>query len=236
MDDGVKTRACHVCGWATRDGTQLPGWCGRCRGRTIADVADLPELYRTLAVQLAPGATGERQRVGGSRTPPLPYRVDVANLRGPATVGTLDGDDQHGALSIATVLAAVRLAIREGCDLPADTRTGRTDTGTGIDRDAKFVMAWLDRYAETADPEAVASVADTIHDTRQRAWRTVGYNAHRIRLGPCPQDIGDGQRCDRELWIDPVLDDSARCDDCGTIYERRYFLWLRRMAGTEETA
>jgi hypothetical protein len=222
-------RECALCGWVNPDGTPHPGWCQRCRGRTVADVADLPELYHTLAATLTPGAGNTEPRVGGSRTPPLPLRLDAANLRGPATAGPLPGGDNGGALSIATVLSTVRVLVRGACDLPDEWHQGNADTDNAVERDSKFLIAWLDRYAERVDPEELASVAQALHDTRQRAWNACGYGAHKIYLGPCPH-TEDGQVCGRELWIDPVLADSVTCRDCHTRWDRRYFLWLRRQA------
>lgn len=223
------TRTCHVCGWASRDGLELPGWCPRCRARTVADVADLPELWRTLESLLVPGSVGEQQRVGGSKSPPLPLRVEVANLRGPAQVGLLRGPDQHGELAIATVLWLLRQTIRDVCDLPADMAGGYArDTGTRITADAQFATRWLDRLAERAPAEDLAHWCALVHETRQRAWRACGYNAHKTRLGPCPRELEPGLPCGRVLWIDAVVDDSVTCRDCGTRWDRRYFLWLRR--------
>lgn len=234
------TRECGVCGWTSREGVELPGWCPRCRGTCIADVADLPELYRTLAAVMEPGAAGDDIRVGGSRTPPLPFRLDPANLRGPATAGAVATTgahrlDQHGALSIATVLAVTRQVIRDACDLPAEyTRQHRQATGPQIEADAKFVMTWIDRYAERVSPDELGGVVESLRSTRRRAWAACGYTAHRIRLGPCPTDYRNGQTCGEELWIDPVLADSVTCRACGVRWDRRYFLWLRRMAGPDE--
>jgi hypothetical protein len=230
----VNARHCGICGWASRDGTDLPGWCGRCAGRTVADVADLPELWGTLAAVLMPGKAGEQQRVGGSRTPPLPLRVDIASLRGPAQVGLIAGADQHGQLSIATVLWITRQTIRDVCDLPAEMHGHqRRDTRTGIERDATFVKAWLDRYAAKADPDELAHIVGAIQDVRAKAWGACGYNAHKVMLGPCPKQWEPGLACGNELWADPVLDDSVRCRDCGSLWDRKYFLWLRRHQETE---
>ena len=231
----MRSRDCAVCGWQSRDGLELPGWCERCRGRTIADVADLPDLYRTLGEVMRPGAEGERQRVGGSKAPPLPFRLDAANLRGPATAGELPGTDNAGALSIATVLAATRLAIQDACDLTPLTASARRryDTQALVGSDATFVVGFLPRYAEVAESDALAGVVDILHDTRQRAWHACGYGAHKVYLGPCPYtgDAGPtGPVCGRELWIDPVMADSVTCRDCGTRWDRRFFLWLRRQA------
>lgn len=226
----MRTRACGACGRAAPDGATLPGWCPRCRGGCVADVADLPELWRTLAALLEPGKAGERQRVGGSRAAPLPCRLDALNLRGPATAVGLSGPDQHGAPSIATVLATARLAIRTLCDLPADLHGGHSrDVGRAVADNAKFVTAWIDRYMEMVPQAGVAPLVEWLHDTRQRAWRACGYAAHRVRLGPCPVEMDDGAPCGYELWIDPVTDDAVTCRDCGTRYGRSHFLWLRRM-------
>lgn len=236
----MKARNCGVCGWVSRDGAELPGWCERCRARTTADVADLPEFYRALGEVMKPGAAGEQQRVTGSKSPPLPYRLDPANLRGPATAGELPGTDNSGPLSIATVLAATRLAIRDVCNLaPMTIGVGRRHTGSMIEADAAFVIAFLPRYAELVpDNDALAGIVEALHDTRQRAWHAVGYGAHKVYLGPCPYvdpaDRTGAAACGRELWIDPVMADSVTCRDCGTRWDRRYFLWLRRI-GEEGT-
>lgn len=226
----MSARDCAVCGWSSRDGTELPGWCPRCRGRTIADVADLPELWRTLARLLQPGSTGEQQRVAGSRTAPLPLRVEAANLRGPAGVGVIHARDQGGALSLATTVWIIRQAIRECCDLPAEmTGPRRRDVEAGVVADSRFLLAWLDRYAERAAPDELAGVVGDLHHARRRAWNACGYQAHKIRLGPCPKDVAEGLVCGNELWIDPVTDEEVTCRDCGTTWDRRYFLWLRRI-------
>jgi hypothetical protein len=184
----------------------------------------------TLGHLLAPGAAGEQQRVGGSRTPPLPLRVDIASLRGPAQVGELAGDDQNGPLSIATVVWCVRQQIRDVCDLPAEMHGyQRRDIRTGLERDVAFLLAWLDRYAERADPPELADTVTLLHDARQRAWSACGYGAHKIRLGPCPKETEPGLTCGNELWIDPVLDESVTCRDCSSTWDQRYFLWLRRI-------
>ena len=230
----MNTRDCPLCGWVDRDGRDLPGWCPRCRARTVADVADLPELWRTLGSLLVPGAAGEQQRVAGSKSPPLPLRLDVANLRGPATAGARQGRDQHGSLSIATVLAVVRAQVRDVCGLPADHRGGLRSTEAQLDADTRFLLVWLDRYAERAPGEEVAAVAGALQDIRRRAWGACGYTAHRVLLGPCPKQVEPGLSCGRDLWIDPVLDSDVRCRDCGTLWDRKYFLWLRRVG--QETA
>lgn len=243
MSAPVSRRHCAVCGWVSRDGVDLPGWCPKCRGRCVADVADLPEFYRTLAVVMQPGASGEDVKVGGSRTPPLPLRLDAANLRGPATAGEVPGPDQHGALSIATVLGCTRQLVRDACRLPSELAVDTAAMGTQaqVERDADFLITWLDRYAERVGrpgndgvpAEEFAAVVEGIAAVRNRAYSACGYRAHKVRLGPCPADLGQGQTCGEELWIDPVLADSVTCRACGSRWDKRYFLWLRRMAGED---
>lgn len=233
-------RDCGACGWSQREGLQLPGWCPRCRGRCVADLADLPGLYRDLGEKLTPGSgAGGDAKVRSGKRPaaPLPLTLDAANQRGPATAGPLKGPDQVGALSIATAVSATRLAVRTFLDLPDERAGDRARLGTAhlIRTDVDWLLGQLDRYVEGIPPAGVAALCRVVGDVRWRAWRACGYNAHKIRLGPCPHEVDQGQHCGHELWIDPVLDDSVTCRDCHTRWDRRYFLWLRRI-GLEEGA
>ncbi|GGP55917.1 hypothetical protein [Streptomyces abikoensis] len=70
-----ETATCSLC--LTPSG--LPAH-DRCRRRLSDALNELPDLYRALAAHLAPGRTGAASR-RGSRTPPLPLRLDVLDLR-----------------------------------------------------------------------------------------------------------------------------------------------------------
>lgn len=54
--------------------------CHPCQRRIDDDLAALPGLYADLAASLAPGAGGDGPRVSGSRSAPVPVRLDALSL------------------------------------------------------------------------------------------------------------------------------------------------------------
>jgi hypothetical protein len=94
------------------------GLCERCAGGAGGWLAELGTLLPQLPAALVPGSSGEGPRVSGSRDAPIPVRLAVLSLLGPAAgwdrrfdaaTGLDPGDDrsgvmQHGAEPVLSVL------------------------------------------------------------------------------------------------------------------------------------
>ena len=89
------------------------GLCEHCAGKVGGWLAELGSLFPRLPDALAPGKSGEQDRVSGSREAPLPVRLDALSLLGPAAGRDrtyLDrgddrtGDMQAGAEPVLSVL------------------------------------------------------------------------------------------------------------------------------------
>lgn len=71
--------------WTGPDGTRHGAWgprplCETDRAVLVDAIAEMPELYAWLWMQLPPGATGGEHVTGGHAHPPLPLRSDVDEL------------------------------------------------------------------------------------------------------------------------------------------------------------
>jgi len=79
--------------------------CEGCRSRLSQLLREIMAMHTLLPIVMVPGQS-QGQRVSGSRTPPLPLRVDPLDLTLPARAGAVHDvlGDQIGHLSVATVL------------------------------------------------------------------------------------------------------------------------------------
>ena len=53
----------------------------RCADRLRTNLTELPGLYALMGAVLAPGTAGDSSRVSGTRTAPLPVRLEPLSLR-----------------------------------------------------------------------------------------------------------------------------------------------------------
>ncbi|MGY1439494.1 hypothetical protein [Streptomyces reniochalinae] len=83
---------CTVCGhdlWHTEQGHQACGACIRRLDRMLQDLAGPHGLYAQLATVLQPGTLADNARVSGSRTAPLPIRLEPLSLSSRGGVVTI---------------------------------------------------------------------------------------------------------------------------------------------------
>lgn len=139
---------------------------------------------------------GDTQRVAGSRTAPLPGRLDVLNLLGPGSPGDVRDKhgDQTGPLPIVTVLGSwVRLVVEErGLNGP------RAQT-------EEHLADYLGRHLDWA---AAQEWAGEMHDELGQMIRAIrGITSVRPRTRtipvPCPRCDSLGlQERDHQTYID----------------------------------
>ena len=197
--------------------------CDSCRTRLRVELAEIPDLYALIPDHLEP-ETGTGVKVSGTRTPPLPLRLDPLNLlvAGPKRQPVHDlFHDQYGPqppLVVLDLWVAEWIDTRgQGERQPVPTIT--TLTGWLLNR-----LDWaLDNHP------AVDEFARETHQTL-KAIRSV-TQSHRTgaSVGTCPSMLRDDTRCDAKLYADPYVD-SIACGRCGSTWTRRDSGWLHLAA------
>ena len=225
-------RPCEACGTTTVVlASRVVYVCDRCRGCLLANLADLPVLYRRLVEALAPGVGGMSAPVSGTREVPLPVRVDVLDLIGSPAPG--DGivdlhGDQWGIVPVIAVLGAWERHLREAFGLTMAVFAGSVEQS--VISAVRFLRCHADRACRelSSAPDLIAEVAGVHYQCR----RVLGDVPRVIKLGPCPyviavvEDLAGGERairCGRQLAVAPEAT-SMRCRGCGTVYDRADWL------------
>lgn len=194
--------------------------CTPCRDRVKSELGQIPDLYALIPASLEPG-TGTGVKVSGTRTAPIPVRLDAINLIvAPArTIGAVTGntEDQFGPQPPIVILD---LWVRDWID----TRDqGEHDPVPTI----STLTGWLANRLDWAldHHPAVVEFAREIKATLRaikavtEAQRTGEY------IGRCPSILRDDTRCGTRLYADPYLDQIV-CGRCGVAWARRQWLAL----------
>jgi len=173
----VTTSACPLCR-RTADGVH-----DTCREDLDEKIADMPRLYDLLETVLEPGiALGAR--VSGTRTPPLPARLEPLSLRAPG--------------GMITILAAWENDWRRERAL---TEVARVVNTTNLKKITKFLRAHLD-WAITSYSQ-IATFTDAIYAITGNCNAAAGLHSDLIHIGDCPNTGEDGQTCGQALYADP---------------------------------
>lgn len=188
----------------------------RCREGLDHRLSQIPGLYRLLADVLEPGSSTSA-RVSGTRTPPLPVRLEPLSLRGPG--------------GITTILATWETYWRDLRGLPpVPARAGAEQLLAGetvVDDLVKFLRTHLD-WAIEHDP-AVDRFAEAIRHTVQSCHNALGLGNDLMKLGTCPNVVDDGGTpCGQPLIADPHVDTirGIDCDRCKAHWTRAQLLAL----------
>ncbi|NUP48995.1 MAG: hypothetical protein HOW97_17070 [Catenulispora sp.] len=194
---------CTICRRPTDD--RNPIRHQRCAERLRADLADIPGHYALMGAVLAPGTAGGGAHVSGTRTAPLPVRLEPLSLRA------------RGGM--VTVLALWEADWRELRELtPAMRGTSATDLAA-IVLSLRAHLPWAIENHGAVD-EFAREVRDLLHQCRAAA----GLLPSMMRIGDCPaQD--DDQPCGAALYADPMAD-VIRCRKCRTTWPRGQWMLL----------
>lgn len=204
---------------------RAPEWppaCNGCRERARRELAEIPEAYARVPAALMPGSGGG-EHVSGTRTPPLPLRVDVLNLLGPGAAWT---HREHDVDQVGTLPPLVLL------DQWCRDWLGTCDRRQHLpDPTVTAMVAWLLVGLDTALDEHPA-IDEWARDLSQlvRTLRRVAQAHHQgEKAGRCPARLRDDTRCPATLRADPYVDQIA-CGRCGSTWNRRDGGWLRLRA------
>lgn len=194
---------CTICRRPTDD--RDPIRHQHCADRLRTDLADIPGLYALMGAVLAPGTAGGGSRVSGTRTAPLPVRLEPLSLRARG--------------GIVTILATWEADWRE-------TR-GLTEAQRGTaERDLGGIVLWLRAHLPWAIDEhpAIQEFADEIRDVVRQCRAAAGLLPRMMRIGECPALVGEAA-CGAALYADPQGHE-IRCRECGTRWPRTNWMLL----------
>jgi len=186
--------------------------CASCWSSTVDRLSKIPEGYTSLGEELVP-SQGVGERVGGSKTPPIPVKLEVLHLR---TTGIKEPLLIHEA----------RIRYQQ-----QHTKiTFRGNTFNYIAKACEYLVTherWI--KANYTEIDHLAQDVAFIH----RAINTaLGYRSDMVTIGTCPAISEDGQVCGYKLQVNPSTLNSFSdiiCASCGTTWTSTRWRLLGRM-------
>lgn len=195
---------CVACGrdlWIAETGRLA---CRPCEDVTLTRIRELPGLFRRLdtTVMLRKGARRTGAATSGSRTPPIPPRLDVLALVGPGGIATKLRDIED------SWRAALGWTIAPWRGSPAEA----------IPQHARFLadnLLWA-----CSDYESVGQDIDDLRKLHGecRALADGEKRGGRVQVGSCPARYDDGTLCWQPLT---AATDNHRihCHSCGARWD-----------------
>ena len=186
--------------------------CKNCWEYTLSKLTTFPKKYFELEKELLP-SKGYGERVGGSRTPPIPVQLETLDLR-------------SGGISkpLLTHESNVRI-------LQKHTRI--TFRGEEINR-IKLSVKYLTGQSEWIykNYSELTILAKDINHIGNRISKVLGYKSELMTIGTCPSLDDDGKECGARLQINPAALTSfgdIKCRVCGAIWPSEKWRLLGRM-------
>lgn len=187
--------------------------CRPCEDKTSTRIAELPNLFRQLDTlsQLMKGSSRPGVGSGGTRTAPVPPRLDVLALVGPGGV----------AAELQAVEDAWRLALGRTIKPRSDGvrlfASWRTHPATAVPEHAAFLRINLQRACESY--ESIGQDIETIRALHARCKAIIEQKPKTgtVKIGLCPELV-DGERCFEQLHATTRSFKTA-CGKCGTAWE-----------------
>lgn len=206
--------ACTICRRPTDD--RDPIRHQHCADRLRTNLADIPGLYALMGAVLAPGTAGGGAHVSGTRTAPLPVRLEPLSLRGPG--------------GMVTTLALWETHVREERGLSAGTVRGITGRDlAAIVLSLRTHLPWMTEHYTQVEKFAT-DLQDITHDCHA----TAGILPNAMRIGDCPNLLADGDPCGVALYADPYAE-QLQCRWCRRTWFRPQWVALgKKLRGIEE--
>ncbi|MFI0939163.1 hypothetical protein [Streptomyces sp. NPDC021020] len=161
----TQTFECAVCG--EHSGHQT---CARCFSRLKGMLESLPEQYVLLCMSHQPLKTGSDGRSPRALHAPLPGRLDVLNLLGPAARQGVMNEDQSGPVPFLEVLAGWAEAVSEERRL------------TPVRRNVTALVDRLTRHLIWITEQTFAGDFFTEIEELLRVTRRITLTEHRVEL------------------------------------------------------
>jgi hypothetical protein len=205
--------ACTLCQRPTDD--REPVRHDRCANRLRADLVAIPGLYALMGAVLAPGTAGGA-RVSGTRTAPLPVRLEPLSQIGPG--------------GMVTTLTLWERHVREERGLSAATERGLS--ARDLAAMVLFLRAQLPWMIEhyTQVVKFGYDLQDIVHTCRAAA----GILPNMMRVGDCPNPLADDEPCGVALYADAYAE-QIQCRWCKRTWFRPQWVPLgKKLRGIED--
>lgn len=187
--------------------------CRPCEDVTASRITELPALFQQLntTAMLMKGASRVGGATSGSRTPPIPPRLDVLNLVGPGGI----------AARLQAIEDSWRLALGRRIEARSDGvrlfASWRSYPALSVPEHANFLKINLQRACERYE-----SVGQDIDDLRQlhgqcKALTEQKPKTGRVKIGLCPVQVDD-EPCQTQLTAS-TSSFTTTCPACGTSWE-----------------
>jgi hypothetical protein len=176
-----------------------------------------PDQYNELAKELIP-SKGYGERVGGSKTPPIPVRLETLHLR-------------SGGISKPLMEHESLIRIEQ-------QHTRITFRGQELNRiiiTCKYLTAQSQWIFEKYEDAAV--LAEAINEINKRINAVLGFKSDLMTIGTCPSQDEDGNECGAKLQINPTTLTSfgdIKCKICNTVWPSEKWRLLGKMLDTGE--
>lgn len=188
---------CRACGRKS----ETPA-CFRCWARGFRILDDLSSAYKNLEDVLIP-AKGYGERVQGTKTPPLPARLDVLYLRTGGISKTLHNHEKE-----------IRIQLNHSMIVFQGDEEQTINHSIGY---LKAQWEWIEKYY----------IPDLLIDLFRlygQIEATLGNKSEEITIGTCPAEDQEGNPCGAILRINPKILESygdIKCPNCATVWESR---------------
>lgn len=192
--------------------------CPSCWDYAIERLKTFPDKYKQLEKELLP-TQGHGERVGGSKTPPLPVRLEVLELR----AGGISKPLMKHEAKIRIVRQHTKITFR-GQELQK------------IEATCQYITAqaeWTFKYYEEADK--LATDIDSLH---KHINTVLGYRSELMTIGTCPVQDDKGEVCGTKLQINPATLTNfgdIKCRTCGTIWSSEKWRLLGRVLSANDS-
>lgn len=186
--------------------------CLSCWDYSLDRLKTFPDKYRQLGNELLP-TRGRGERVGGSKTPPLPVKLEALDLR-------------TGGISKPLMKHEAQIRVER-----KHTRiTFRGAEHNRIEITCKYITAQSELVFKHY--ENVDQLAKDIDAINKRINTVLGYRSELLTIGTCPAQNEKGEVCGNKLQINPATLTSfgdIKCRACNTVWSSEKWRLLGRV-------
>ena len=186
--------------------------CPSCWEYSVEKLKSFSSKYKQLESEMLP-AQGYGERVGGSKTPPIPVRVETLHLR-------------TGGISKPLMAHEAKIRIEQ-----RHTRiTFRGEEHNRIEITCKYLTAQAE-WIFTSYQE-VGKLAADIDLINKQINTVLGYRSDLLTIGTCPSVDDKGETCGNKLQVNPATLTSfgdIKCRACGTVWSSEKWRLLGRV-------
>jgi hypothetical protein len=186
--------------------------CPSCWEYSVEKLKSFSSKYKQLESEMLP-AQGYGERVGGSKTPPIPVRIETLHLR-------------TGGISKPLMAHEANIRIEQ-----RHTRiTFRGEEHNRIEVTCKYLTAqqeWI--FTSYQEVSKLAADIDLIN---KQINTVLGYRSDLLTIGTCPSVDDKGETCGNKLQVNPATLTSfgdIKCRACNTVWSSEKWRLLGRV-------